>query len=67
MTAAGEEERGAAAEEGPKESSAAKGKRKGKEKEKAKVEQGLRLFNTEGRTKQVFRPQDRRQVLNSRS
>ena len=34
---------------------------KAKEKAKAKAEQGLRLFNTEGRTKQLFRPHDRRQ------
>lgn len=43
-------EGGAAAGPGPKRGSA------------GKTEQGLRLFNTEGRTKQLFRPQDRRRV-----
>eukprot|EP00903_Cladosiphon_okamuranus_P015160 g14018.t1 len=58
MTEQGEEGGGggAAAGAGKKERSASKAK------EKEKVEQGLRLFNTEGRTKQLFRPQDRRRV-----
>lgn len=52
MTGPGEEAGGAAAAPGPKPTDSA-----------AKAKSGLRLFNTEGRTKQLFRPQDRRQVL----
>lgn len=49
MTGSGKET-GAEAGAVPKAGSAAK----------AKAEEGLRLFNTEGRTKQLFRPQDRK-------